>query len=124
MEIRMATRTRLPIPVLGLRWAARLLSLGTIAVILAFAFGEGTPRASDWLLLAFFPIGLVAGLALAWRHELAGSLVALASMAVFYALCYRASGHVPTGPYFALLASPAAIFLLTSLLSRSHAGAN
>ena len=102
-----------------LRWTARLLSLGTLAIVLAFAFGEGTPRAKEWLLLAFFPIGLIIGLAIAWWRELPGALIALASMAAFYLACLAASGRVPTGPYFLLLATPALLFLAAGLLRRT-----
>lgn len=101
----------------ALRWIARLLSLGVVAILAAFAFGEGTPRPEDWLLLAFFPIGLVLGLIVAWWREIPGALLTLASLAAFYLICF-ANGKVPTGPYFAILASPAALFLIAGLLRR------
>lgn len=105
-------------PFLALRWAGRLLSLGTIGVIAAFAFGEGTPKPSEWLLLAFFPIGLLVGLVLAWWREIPGAVVALGSMAAFYAICFVARGGVPTGPWFAVLALPAVVFLIAGVLAR------
>lgn len=100
-----------------LRWIARMLSLGVFAILGAFAFGEGTPRPADWLLLACFPIGPVLGLMLAWWREILGALLTLASLAAFYLLCI-AEGRAPVGPYFAILASPAALFLLAGLLRR------
>jgi hypothetical protein len=105
-------------PVLALRWLARVLSLGTIGIIGAFAFGEGTPTAAEWLLLAFFPIGLVVGLVLAWWREIPGALLALGSMAAFYAIHFVSRGTLPAGPYFAVLVSPAVVFLAAGLTSR------
>jgi hypothetical protein len=112
-----------PVPayLIVIRWIARLTSLGTIAVIAAFAFGEGTPSGQDWLLLVFFPIGLLVGLVLAWRNELLGGAVALGSMLAFCAVVFAASGRMPTGPYFAVLAAPAALFLVSGLLARRAA---
>ena len=104
-----------------IRWVARLTSLGTIAVITAFAFGEGTPSGREWLLLAFFPIGLLVGLLLGWWNELLGGAVAIANMLAFYAVAFAASGRVPAGPYFALLAAPAVLFLLHGYFARRAA---
>lgn len=109
------------LPLLASRWIARLLSLAVIAIIIAF-LGEGTPKPKEWLLIAFFPIGLLVGLVLSWWREIVGALVAIASMAGLYAISFALSGKVPTGPYFELLASPALFFLIAGVLSRSGGG--
>lgn len=112
-----------PISATIARWTARVLSLGTLAIIAAFAFGEGTPRPEEWVLLAFFPIGLMVGLVLAWWREIGGGLVALGSMAAFYLICALSRGAIPSGPYFAILASPAVLFVLAGVLRRAGRGA-
>lgn len=109
---------RISAPALILRWIARVMSLGTIGIIGAFAFGEGTPTKAEWLVLAFFPIGLVVGLVLAWWREIPGALLALGSMAAFYAIHFAARGTFPAGPYFAVLVSPAVVFLAAGLINR------
>ncbi len=105
------------LPLLASRWIARVLSIVVVGIILAF-LGEGTPKPKEWLLIAFFPIGLLVGLVLAWWREVGGAIISIGSMAVFYFLCYALSGKFPTGPYFALLASPAAFFLVAGVLAR------
>lgn len=105
------------VPLLASRWIARVLSIVVVGIILAF-LGEGTPKPSEWLLIAFFPIGLLIGLVLAWWREITGALISIGSMAVFYILCYILSDRFPTGPYFAMLASPAAFFLVAGVLAR------
>ncbi len=119
------TFTTLPAPprpytLTGLRWLARITSIASIGIILMFAFGEGTPTAREWVLLAFFPIGLAIGLLLGWWRELTGGVVALSSMVIFYALMFASSGKLPTGPYFAILAAPGLLFLLAGLWSRAR----
>lgn len=117
-----ATRAINPSPsrsfVTPIRWFARIASLGTLAVLLAFLFGEGAPSSRDLLLMAFFPFGLAVGLALAWWRDLAGGLLALMSMAGFYVLYLGMHGSVPKGPYFGILALPAVLFVIGGLLAR------
>lgn len=100
------------------RWLARLTSLGTMAVIGAFAFGEGTPTSKEWLLLAFFPIGLLLGLLIGWWRELLGGTIGVVSVSIAYSILWTKAGHSP-GPYFALLALPAALFVASGLLAKS-----
>jgi hypothetical protein len=102
---------------LASRWIARVLSIVVVGIIVAF-LGEGTPKPKEWLLIAFFPIGMLAGLVLAWWWEITGAFISIGSMAVFYVLCSTLSGKFPTGPYFAMLASPAAFFLVAGVLAR------
>jgi peptidoglycan/LPS O-acetylase OafA/YrhL len=102
---------------LASRWIARVLSIVVVGIIVAF-LGEGTPKPKEWLLIAFFPIGLLGGFVLAWWREITGALISIGSMAVFYVVCYTLSGKFPTGHYFAILASPAALFLVAGVLAR------
>lgn len=99
-----------------IRWTARLLSLASTFLLVQFAFsgGERPPSAIEWTALAFFPIGVVVGFAVAWRKERMGALISLASLGAFYVVMYLRSGTVALGPYFALFTLPAALFLLAS----------
>jgi hypothetical protein len=106
-----------------LAWAARLLSLASTGLLLAFAFGghePGTPNAREWVLLAAFPIGVVAGMLVGWWRALAGGLLGLASLGAFYVMA-GAWGRFPTGPYFAIFALPCVLFLASGLLARRRA---
>jgi hypothetical protein len=108
----------------ALRWLARLTSLASIGLLAAFAFGEpGTPTAREWLVLAFFPGGVVLGMVLGWWRELIGGTVAVLSLAAFYACMFALSGRVPGGPYFALFSLPGALFLAAGLAARRAAAA-
>lgn len=106
----------------ALRWLARLASLASIGMILAFFVGEGfsvgrlTP--GDWPLFTFFPLGVCAGMALAWWREGCGGCVTVASLLAFYVVHLAVSGKLPGGPWFAIFASPGALFLLSNLLRR------
>ncbi|MCU0688134.1 MAG: hypothetical protein MUE97_00075 [Phycisphaerales bacterium] len=98
-----------------------MLSLLTILTIAIFAFGEhGTPTAKDWVLLAFFPIGLLLGLVLAWWRELVGGLIAVISILGFYVAVLIANGHVPTSPYIAILATPGVLFVILGIWMHAH----
>lgn len=109
------------VPLLASRWIARVMSFAVFGIIVAF-LGEGTPTPKEWLLLTFFPVGLLVGLVLSWWREIPGALVSIGSMGAFYTLCYVTSGKMPTGPYFAMLASPAILFLLAGMLARVRQG--
>lgn len=109
------------VPALVLRWAARLTSIVSIGMLLAFLGpGEkGTPTLPEALLMAFFPFGLMAGMVLGWWKELSGGLVSVGSLAAFYAVVMVQRGHFPTGPYFALFALPGVLFLAAALVRSS-----
>lgn len=101
------------------RWVARVCSLLNACLAVAFAVGErgAPPTAQEWVGLAFFPIGVLIGIAIAWFREVPGSVVALASLALFYLWNWVVSRGWPGGPFFALLAAPGVLFLLAALLA-------
>lgn len=109
-----------PGPGPALRIAARTASLGTLAIVLAFLFGEGRGwlrlTRPEAMLFAFFPVGVLLGLALAWRREILGGGLALASLAGFYVSHRLQSSRFPAGFTFLLLASPGLLFLLAGWL--------
>jgi hypothetical protein len=104
------------------RWLARLGSLASFAFVASVAATapSGPPTLKEAVGLALFPVGVLAGFAVAWWREVAGGAVALASLALFYAWMTLTDGRPPRGPYFALLASPGALFLASGLMARWH----
>lgn len=106
----------------ALKWGARLASIGTFLFIGMFLVGELTggdgqaPRSDEWLGVLFFPVGLLAGLALGWRKEMAGGLMSLLSIAAFYGWNFSRTGSWPSGPWFLILATPAVAFVLAAAL--------
>ena len=107
------------------RWAARMLSLVSIGLLLLFFIGEGfNPlhlASRDLLLSACFPLGVVLGMILAWRWETLGGTVTITALATFYGLHSFGSGRFPSGVFFALFASPGLFFLLAALTGRRKA---
>lgn len=99
-------------------WIARIWSLLSILLVLAFAIGESvgskgpSPSRQEWIGLTLWPIGAGLGLLIAWFRERLGGLVALGSLAAFYLWNLLRSGHLPRGPYFLLLTAPAFLFLI------------
>lgn len=110
-----------------IRWIARVWSALSILLLLAFAIGEAEhgpgPSRQMWVGLAFFPIGVCAGLALAWYREKLGGLLALGSLVAFYVWNISRSGHPPRGPWFFLVAAPGILFLIAGMCSRGRSGA-
>jgi glucose-6-phosphate-specific signal transduction histidine kinase len=81
-----------------------------------FAFGGNeqsvlAARGSEAVGLLFFPLGILIGMVLGWRHELWGGLVTVGSLVAFYLWHAFSSGGLPTGPYFLLFALPGSLFL-------------
>ena len=67
---------------------------------------------------ALYPVGIVIGYLVAWKHEPLGSLLTLASI-VSYAVLDRTVriGQFPLG-LLALFAAPAVLFMISSVVAR------
>ena len=113
------------------KWTARLLSLASLGFVLLLAIGEGNnplhAKPGEWArnlaLGVCFPYGVCAGMILAWWRQGWGGGITVAGVFAFYAVHFAFSGTLPRGPWLAVLASPGALFLLSSLLARRNGGA-
>jgi hypothetical protein len=105
-----------------LQWLARGLSIVSIFVLLLFFIGEGfnpaALRSREWVLMIFFPLGVVAGMAIAWRREGLGGAITVVSLIAFYLTHLLFSGGLPRGWAFVAFASPGFLFLAHWLLAR------
>jgi hypothetical protein len=105
------------------KWIARLASLASLGMVLPLFIGENfNPlqlTVSDWAMFAFFPFGIYAGMMLAWWRQGWGGCVTVACLLAFYAMNFADSGKLPGGPWFAIFASPGALFLLSGWLARA-----
>jgi hypothetical protein len=106
-----------------LQWLARALSIVSVFVLLLFFIGEGfnpaALRSREWVLMLFFPIGVVAGMVVAWRREDLGSAITIFSLIAFYLTHYLFSGGFPRGWAFVAFAAPGFLFLAHWLLVRN-----
>lgn len=111
----------------ALRWTARALSLASFGLLLLIFVGDALapsgvettlPSPFDWIALAFFPLGLLAGMAIGWWRPLPGGAIGLVSLALFYLIIALDRGRLPAGPWFAIVASPALLFTLLGWLER------
>jgi len=108
-----------PVPVRLLRWVARAASLASLSLLAMFATSGGAaPTASEWLMLAFFPIGVAVGMLVAWRSEIIGGAIAAASLGAFYAIVSLDGARPPMGPWFVVFASPALALLACGVMTR------
>ena len=100
-----------------LRLVARAASVVCIAIILLFFIGEGidfgSVDAKEWVGLLFFPLGVFVGLVLAWREEVLGGIITIASVAAFY-LIYGLllSGSIRQGWAILPFLVPGVLFVL------------
>lgn len=109
----------------ALRWAARILSILSVGIVLLFAFGEGlhSPSAPwaprDLALGVFFPFGVCLGMIAAWRWEALGGGITIGSLAAFYLVHRLLSSCFPRGFALAAFAAPGFLFLICWLWTRS-----
>lgn len=101
-----------------LRWLARLLSVLLVSFIMVFVIGEAHLRVMPVIrgthgMCLVFPFGLCLGVLLAWRWELAGSLLALVSTAIFSVSEAVQTGKRRHAMSPLLFALPAVLFLVS-----------
>lgn len=108
-----------PLPIRALRWTARAASLVSLGFLAMFATSGGAaPSASEWMLLAFFPIGVAIGMVVAWRREILGGAIAAGSLGAFYATISLDAARPPAGPWFVVFASPALALFACGVMTR------
>lgn len=103
-----------------LRWIARAWGIASGLLLLAFAFGGRENlqfTAATATLFLFFPVGIVVGFVIAWWRELAGGLITVGSLALFYLLMLAWNGSVPRTPYFLLFAAPGFLHIASALIA-------
>ncbi len=68
----------------ALRRTAWIWSAGSVALVVAFILGEGGPcNTNEWIGFLFFPLGICAGIILAWWREALGGALTVASLLAF-----------------------------------------
>ena len=106
--------------ILALRWTARIWSVASVALVLAFIVGEGFDPSglNEWLGALLFPIGISVGMILAWWKEGLGGSITVGSLLAFYVVHLATAGTFPKGWPWLAFAAPGFLFLLVSYLSR------
>jgi hypothetical protein len=98
------------------RWAARVLSVFSVGIILLFIIGEGfSPlkiKPTEWLGFIFFPLGISLGMIVAWWKEGLGGSITVGSLCIFYLMNFILSGSLPKGWAFLVFAFPGLLFLI------------
>ncbi|MBN1385063.1 MAG: hypothetical protein JW983_09310 [Elusimicrobia bacterium] len=108
------------------KWTARVLSILFIGFVLMFWIGEGggNPFRLGLRVLIhhlFFPLGVMAGMIIAWKREGLGGLITVVSVIIFYILNFASCGRFPKGPWFAIISSPGLLFIFYWLLNKKSA---
>ena len=107
---------------IGLEWIARVASVASITLLVMIFLGEAFHPSEispeELAGLMFFPIGVVAGMIIAWRKEAMGGFVTVGSLLGFYVVYgYLLRNHIG-GWFFLAFAAPGFLFLFHWLLSR------
>jgi hypothetical protein len=120
-----------------LKWFTRILSILSLIVLLLIINENSTFRSflaaqevydlftfKDGKLPMFFPIGVFFGMAVSWWREGIGGFTALLSLITFYITEYIFTGMFPQGWAYALISSPALIFILYSVVTFNQRNMN
>lgn len=96
---------------------ARFWSVLSVCLIFLFLSGEGFKLfelpVKDWIAFIFFPVGFTAGLIIAWKSEITGSLLAIVCVFIFTIL-------MGMNWFVHSLLAPAVLFLAHGLLARFY----
>lgn len=107
----------------ALRWVARTLSAAVMMLLALEVFGDHSPAGpsrAEMVGLTFFPGALGLGFLVSWWREALGALISTIGLLGFYVWSVAHSGHLPRGPWFVVVWSPAALFFLTAITLRRH----
>ena len=77
-------------------------------------------RPREWVGLAFFPVGVAAGMTVAWWKEGLGAAITLASLVAFYGIYGWLMGSNVNSAAFIFFATPGFLFLISWLISRNY----
>ena len=98
-----------------LLWIARVGSVLSCGVLLLFIMGEGfDPRRlspQEFALFLCFPLGVMLGMASAWRWTAIGGALTIASVLAFYGVHWAQVHSLPRGWAFIAFAAPGLFFL-------------
>ena len=100
-----------------IRRIARIWSIVIVVFFLVFIIAhavnpeEPSPTPIEWVGMAFFPIGVIVGLILAWQWEELGGIITIVSVLTFHAWVLIVRGR-SGGPVPALSAVPGVLFLI------------
>ena len=104
------------------RRVARAWSIASVALVIAFLFGEGFHpeqlAPAQRLGFLFFPVGICLGMILAWWKEGLGGGITVVSLLVFYLIHLSTAGAFPKGWAWLAFAAPGFLFLLSWHRSR------
>ncbi|MGD0038418.1 MAG: hypothetical protein ABSC53_14115 [Bacteroidota bacterium] len=119
MEYKTARRKRLT---QYIHWTARIWSIVSIGLVLAFLVGEGFDpskfKATELLGFLFFPVGISVGMILAWWREGIGGIITVGSLLTFYIINLATAGMLPKGWAWLVFAAPGFLFLVCWYWSR------
>ena len=108
---------------LGLKWIPRMASALSFVIIGLFLFGGNEPlqpiSGHELIGFAFFPVGVLLGMAVGWRWQITGGAVSMLSLGAFYLWHFIATGSIALGPWFIIFSSPGLLFLVFGLLERT-----
>ncbi len=105
-----------------MRWIARTWGIASTLLLLMFAFGGREHlqfnNTGETIAFLLFPIGVIAGLVIAWWRELTGGLVTVGCFLLFCLSLLALSGRYP-GIYFVFFAAPGFLHIASALLARA-----
>ncbi len=104
-----------------IRWSARIWSVAAIVLVLGFIVGEGLYLSWpwEWLGFLFFPVGIVAGMIVAFRKEGLGGSITVASLLAFYLVHVLTTGKIPKGWGWLIFSAPGFLYMLCWYRSRT-----
>ena len=104
----------------AIRWTARVWSIITITLVLAFIIGEGVDisKSIEWIAFLFFPVGICAGMIIAWWKEGPGAFIVIGSLLTFYVIHFITAGTLPKGWAWEAFAFPGFLFGICWFRSR------
>ena len=121
----MNERSQPPRNIAILRRVARIWGGLSAAFMLFFILGHlfgdessGTPNVAETIGLAFFPLGLMIGLIVAYWKEFTGGIIATGCIIGFHITMLIAGGNPDFNPFIDGLAVPGVLYLVAWYLAR------
>jgi len=114
-----------------INWARLIAQIISVLIFIFMAvmlighiFGDSRDDATitlwEAIAIMFFPVGVLAGLIIAWKKEVLGGIINIASMAIFFTYMCILRGRILEGWIWIIFILPGILFIISNYKTKKE----